>query len=367
MVTMGTSRSSPCEQCEVLPVIAQGTFQLFLWVPIGHIQKKLLRYLEQQNQQHKLLSRAQCITVALHSQTIPQFIAGVEKILTREEMKGTRALLMPGTQEPGLSDMARMHTLHQFCVFNTAHWLVDMLVEERFICHFQPIVAAQDTRRIYGYEALLRGVDEQGNLVQPLRIFNLARDADLLFQIDLTARQHALRAMARHQIRVPVFINFNPNAIYDPAFCLRSTIRLMRELGLSAHNIVFEVNEADHVQNVEHLQHILNFYRKTGFRVALDDLGAGYASLNLIHQLRPDIIKLDKELIRDVHRDTYKAVLAQKIFELAYQLNIQTVAEGVETPEELAWVRAHGANLVQGYLIARPTAHPIPEIAALPA
>jgi EAL domain-containing protein (putative c-di-GMP-specific phosphodiesterase class I) len=356
---MNTTQSSGCGHCEIPPVIAQGTFRLFLWLPIGHTQTKLLRYLEQQRQQHQLLPSAQCLTITLHSQEISSFITGVEQIMTSEEMKSTRALLMPGAQEPGLSDMARMRTLHQFCVFNTSHWLVDMLVEERFTCHFQPIVSAQDTRQIQGYEALLRGVDGEGRLIKPLQIFKQARDADLLFQVDLAARQCAIRSAAQYQIHVPVFINFSPNAIYDPTFCLRSTMRLIRELGLSAQNIVFEVNEAEHVQNVGHLQHILNFYRKTGFRVALDDLGAGYASLNLIHQLRPDIIKLDKELIRDVHRDTYKAVLAQKIFELANQLNLQTVAEGIETPEELAWVRAHGATLVQGYLIARPAAHPM--------
>ena len=92
--------------------------------------------------------------------------------------------------------------------------------------------------------------------------------------------------------------------------------------------------------------------------MALDDLGAGYGSLNLLHQLQPDVIKLDRELIRGVDRDPYKAVIAEKLLELAQKLGITTLAEGIETAGELQWVRDHGVDLVQGFFIARP--QPVP-------
>jgi EAL domain-containing protein (putative c-di-GMP-specific phosphodiesterase class I) len=93
--------------------------------------------------------------------------------------------------------------------------------------------------------------------------------------------------------------------------------------------------------------------------IALDDLGAGFSSLNLIHQLRPDFIKLDMDLVRNVHQDPYKAVITEKLLEIAQSLNIRTIAEGIECQEELTWVRTHGATFVQGYLIAKPAALPV--------
>ena len=92
--------------------------------------------------------------------------------------------------------------------------------------------------------------------------------------------------------------------------------------------------------------------------MALDDIGAGYSSLNLLHQLRPDFIKLDIALIRDVDRDPYKALVAQKILEIAQRLGIETIAEGVEREEEFAWVKSTGATYAQGYLFGRPAPEP---------
>lgn len=85
---------------------------------------------------------------------------------------------------------------------------------------------------------------------------------------------------------------------------------------------------------------------------------AGYSSLNLIHLLKPDVLKLDMELVRNVDRDPYKARIAANLLNVATSLGIDALAEGIETEEELAWVREHGATYVQGYLIARPSATP---------
>jgi EAL domain-containing protein (putative c-di-GMP-specific phosphodiesterase class I) len=98
----------------------------------------------------------------------------------------------------------------------------------------------------------------------------------------------------------------------------------------------------------------LRFYRDAGFRVALDDVGAGYSSLNLLHQLRPDFVKLDMDLIRGVDGDPYKALIAGKIIEIATALGIETIAEGIETPGELEWAQTNGATYAQGFGIARP-------------
>jgi EAL domain-containing protein (putative c-di-GMP-specific phosphodiesterase class I) len=119
---------------------------------------------------------------------------------------------------------------------------------------------------------------------------------------------------------------------------------------------VFEVVESDEVTDVKHLLSTLDFYRRAGFRVALDDVGAGFASLNLLHALKPDFIKLDLELVRDVHREPFKAMLAAKLIEAGVALGIGVIAEGVETQSEWEWLREHGATYTQGYYVARPHA-----------
>ncbi|RKG71845.1 EAL domain-containing protein [Corallococcus terminator] len=257
-----------------------------------------------------------------------------------------------------MADFPRVDSLQRFTMLQQSGWLVDMLAESRLTSFFQPIVHAQDTSFVFAHEALMRGRDRDGSLVSPARMLDTAREADLLFQLDLAARTTAIREAVRHQLRTHLFINFTPTAIYDPAFCLRSTVAAIREAGIPPAHVVFEIIESDRAANAEHLRSIVDFYREAGFKVALDDLGAGYSSLNLLHQLRPEYMKLDMELVRGVHADPYKASIVQKLLEIACQLGIQTVAEGIETPEELSWVRRHGVDFVQGYLIAKPSAVP---------
>lgn len=108
-----------------------------------------------------------------------------------------------------------------------------------------------------------------------------------------------------------------------------------------------------------HLTNILRFYREAGFRVALDDLGSGYASLNRLSELRPDYVKLDMQLIRGVDQDPFKATIADRLLSMARDLGVQTVMEGVETVNELRWAQDHRADFVQGYLLARPGNPPL--------
>ncbi len=121
---------------------------------------------------------------------------------------------------------------------------------------------------------------------------------------------------------------------------------------------MFEVVESDEISDIDRLLRILDFYREVGLRVALDDVGAGYSSLKLLARLKPDFIKLDMDLIRNVDRDVYKAQVASKLLELARELHVSTVVEGVETVGEWQWATEHGADFAQGYLFARPEPWP---------
>lgn len=155
-----------------------------------------------------------------------------------------------------------------------------------------------------------------------------------------------------------MFINFNPTAIYDPGFCLRTTFKEVRRLGIDPANFVFEVVETDSVTDETHLKSILEEYRRQGFRIALDDLGAGFGSLTLLKQIRPDFIKLDRELVDGVHWDNYKASITAHLIRMGKDLQVRIIAEGIEQPEDWHWLRERGVDYVQGFHFARPASPP---------
>lgn len=355
-----------CSRCERLPRNVANTGSLYLWFPLGHTRDKVAQFLRQSGQPVKLLPDGQGIILALQNAEVKQLAAGLAALLSARELKDTQVLLMSDNSEPQLRDFPRTTSLQRFITLSQSDWLLEIIAAGRISSYFQPIVSAKDPANIFAHEALMRGFDQAGNLVSPGVMFDVAREADLLFQLDLAARHSAIQAAKEHQLRSLIFINFTPSSIYDPAFCLRSTVRAIDQAGIPHHKVVFEVTESDRSQDLLHLQEILSFYRQAGFRMALDDLGAGYSGLNLIHQLRPDFIKLDMELIRNVDQDPYKALIAEKLLDIAQQLEITTVAEGIESQAELAWVQAHGADLVQGYFLARPSASPLTSLPSLP-
>ncbi|WP_036482707.1 EAL domain-containing protein [Myxosarcina sp. GI1] len=358
---MSTKRQ--CAICDTLPCKVKETGKLYLWLPLAHSINKLIACLNLHEIEHQFLKSEQCLIVELKHTKVVTLVAKIETILTKKELQDSRVLIIEGTKLPQLKDFARVTNLNEFLNLSHSDWLLDLLASENFIGYFQPIVYAEDTSKIFAQECLLRGVDRQGQLISPGKLFDAASKANLMFQLDKIARLTAISEAARQKITSHIFINFAPTSIYDPVFCLRSTVEAIeRQTILTRDRIVFEVVETEAVKDIERLKDILDFYRNAGFSVALDDIGAGYSNLNLLHQLRPDFIKLDMELIRNVHQDRYKAVITEKILEIAQNLNIQTIAEGIESEAELNWVRQHGANFVQGYFIAKPSNPPITTI-----
>jgi EAL domain-containing protein (putative c-di-GMP-specific phosphodiesterase class I) len=333
--------------------------RLFLWFPVPHTLTKVTAYLRQRGLEYELMHERPGLSFDCQPGQAQEIACNLAKLLAPRELIETQVLFIRGAIQPQLQDFSDIASLQRFVKLNQSDWLVEMLAEERFTSYFQPIVSIQNTSQIYGYESLLRGLDEQGNLLSPKPILELATEAGLLSQLDQLARLNTIAQFSRHQVEGKIFINFTPTALYDPVSCLRSTVEAIDQAGISHERVVFEVVESDNPQDLAHLKAVLQYYRDAGFLVALDDLGSGYSSLNLLHQLRPDFIKLDMELIRDVHQDPYKASITEKLLEITQKLNIRTVAEGIECMEELNWLRERDATFAQGYLIGKPSAVPV--------
>ena len=119
-------------------------------------------------------------------------------------------------------------------------------------------------------------------------------------------------------------------------------------------NILFEVTEVEQVVDHDHLRGIFETYRRYGFGTAIDDFGAGYSGLALLADFQPDFIKLDMQLIRGIQRSTPRQVIVRSIVDLASQLDIVVIAEGIEEADELKCLRDLGIGKFQGYFFARP-------------
>lgn len=350
--------SLSCPSCALRRPAAPGPGTLHLWWPAGHVAKKLLEAARRAGLAPEVEAGAARARVAVSAADRLSAIAeSLAASLSPVERDGVRALFVPEGEAPGLDRLGEVTTLTRLAALGQAHWLTALLDDSRLTSHFQPIVEAQ-TGAPFAVEALARGLEDGAPTITGGRIIAAARAADMLFPVDLAARTSAVKAAVARGYRGRLFINFSPAAIYDPKHCLRSTVAVIRELDYPAENIVFEVGEGDSVESLDHLKEILTVYRTAGFRVALDDLGAGYASLNALHELRPDYVKMDMALVRNVDSDPYKAAILSGLLRTAREIGIRTVCEGVETPAEAAWLKAHGADYLQGFLYGKAAADP---------
>jgi len=217
-----------------------------------------------------------------------------------------------------------------------------------FTMAFQPVVDVAASR-IYGYEALVRGPKGESAKSILSQI-----NADNRYAFDQACRVKAIELAAELGMTVRLSINFLPNAVYEPKACIRATLNAAARVGFPLDRISFEITEDERITDHAHLRGIIEEYRRHGFLVALDDFGSGYSGLNVLADLRPDVVKLDMALVREIDLDFTRRTLALGMVSVCQQLDIRVVAEGVERPEELAVLRAAGVSLFQGYYYAKP-------------
>lgn len=223
---------------------------------------------------------------------------------------------------------------------------------------FQPIVDLEE-RRVFAYEALVRGADGASAGAVLSRI-----DADNRYRFDQACRVAAIELAAGLGLAaIPdcrLSINFLPNAVYRPETCIRATLAAAQHFGLPPERLMFEVTEAEQIADPAHLKRIFEHYRARGFTTAIDDFGAGYAGLNVLVGFQPHVIKLDMELTRNIDADPVRQAIVGGILQVTRQLGIRVVAEGIETAAEHATLAAAGIRYMQGYLFARPAIGELP-------
>ena len=221
---------------------------------------------------------------------------------------------------------------------------------------FQPIVCLSE-KRVIGYEALSRG-PSNSPLHSPLALFAVARQAGRLSELEIACRQSACRRFNAQQLPGKLFLNVSPESLLEAAHQPGRTLQLLQDFGIPPSQVVIELTEQTPTDDFQLLQTALHHYRAMGFSIALDDLGAGYSSLRLWSELRPDYVKIDRHFIDGIHQDALKREFVGSILQIAKASRAQVIAEGIELAEELAVLTEMGVDLVQGYLLCRPQEQP---------
>jgi blue light- and temperature-responsive anti-repressor len=230
----------------------------------------------------------------------------------------------------------------------------ERMSDTTFTFAFQPIVNPL-TCEVVSYEALIRGVHHEGASEILSKI-----PADRLYLFDQTARVRAISLAAQLGIRCDLNLNFYPLSLYASAESVLSTIPAAAKNHLPVHHIVLEVVEGEVIGDQGRFAELFNEYRALGVKVAIDDFGAGYSGLNLLANFQPDQIKLDMCLIDGIQGHGPRQSIVRAILQVCRDLEIDVIAEGVETVGEYKWLLNAGVKLFQGYLFARPAFESFP-------
>jgi EAL domain-containing protein (putative c-di-GMP-specific phosphodiesterase class I) len=341
-----------CRACQEIP--SRPFSRAYLWAPDGHPAAKVAGLLARRRLPVDPRLGEDCLVVAVDDPE--RFVTEIAGTLLASELRDTKVLVTDGG-EVGLQDLRRVTTLRELVDDVRGDWVAELLRDRRYESFVQPIVRLSDGA-VLGHEFLLRGRERDGSAVSAAAIFGAARHPRLVAALDRVARINAVRTAKRLGVPGKLFINFAPNAIYEPSHCLRTTVTAVREEGLDPNDVVFEIIESERVDDYAHLRGIVNFYRAAGFQIALDDFGTGYNNLSSLFALRPDFIKLDIVLTRAARDDGPRRNLLGHLIASAASEGIGVIAEGIEDAETLALLRDLGATFGQGYHLGRPSASP---------
>ncbi len=233
----------------------------------------------------------------------------------------------------------------------------EIVSEKRLTAYFQPVVSVS-RKMICGFEGLVRGINILTNeLIPPMDLFNNAQEEGLVIELDRACRDVVIKSFANlygENSNMLLFLNIDASII-DFVGGSNYLIEQVNRYGISPANIVIEVKETI-VQDTMALKKFIDSYRKFGFLIALDDVGSGFSNLDRIPLAKPDIIKIDLSLVRNIHTNYYKQEVFKSLVSLANSIGALVIAEGVEIEQEAMEVLKIGGHMIQGYYFSKPKA-----------
>ncbi|MDH4111675.1 MAG: GGDEF domain-containing phosphodiesterase [Actinomycetota bacterium] len=226
---------------------------------------------------------------------------------------------------------------------------------QRWTLHYQPVVELA-TGRMVGVEALIRWIEPDGTMVPPNEFIPLAEELGLIELIgDWVVRELVFQSQAWRELDIALEVGFNlsPRQFWQPDLSDR-ILRRIADGGVDPAHVVVEVTEGSAMMDPDRAQEILWELHRSGLRIAIDDFGTGYSSLSRLREMPVDVLKIDRSFVSNVGTDEQSASIVSAFLELARGLGIATLAEGIETPEELDFLRRHDCMLGQGFVFSKP-------------
>jgi EAL domain-containing protein (putative c-di-GMP-specific phosphodiesterase class I) len=348
-------REKPCPKCEILPKFPEVKVNVVIFSSIDFLIQKMAKLLSENNFSYILL-QGQILIPEVNMEKLISILANQPfSEAEKEDLKV--GFLTEG--ENLFSVIPRLRPLSVYSAILRYTEYLEILEMDRLTVYFHPVVNLE-RKEVYGFECLIRGVKRNGEILSPSYLFEAARANDTLFFLDRSCREVSVKTAAVKGLKNhKIFINFLPTVIYDPVFCLQNTIKWAFQLEWNPENLVFEVVETEKVKDFEHLNKILEYYRKHGFKTALDDVGTGFSSLEALIKLQPNYIKISRELIEGIDQTPIKLDLIKALIQAVSSYGIEVIVEGVERIEEAKTLYKLGVRLMQGFLFAKPYPEPI--------
>lgn len=223
-----------------------------------------------------------------------------------------------------------------------------------FTIAFQPIVDLREGT-VFAHEALVRGVNGE----EASYFFRLLHGPNR-YIFDGLCRTKAIREAARLGMAGRLSVNVLPKVACSDQFGVSYSLRTARKFGLCPDRLIFELTETEKILNHASLEECISHWSRDGVQSAIDDFGAGYAGLSLLVHFQPDILKLDMVLTRRIADDPIRLAVIKGIIDACKALDIDIIAEGVETEEEMLTLGSLGIHLMQGHYFARPAIRSLP-------
>ena len=230
--------------------------------------------------------------------------------------------------------------------------------QNQFELNYQPIVSLE-TAQLHGFEALIRWNHPERGVVSPLQFIGLAEELGLILPIGDWVMREACRQLRQWQDRraggppLTMTVNISKKQLIHPDLP-SSVADLIRRSGIEPGSLVLEITESTIMDNFEDLTSVLSDLKDVGVRLAMDDFGTGHSSLGFLHEVPMDLLKIDRSFIMNAGRARKFDAIIHTIVQLAHNLEMEVVAEGIETQDQMVLLQSLNCNLGQGYLFSKP-------------
>ncbi len=293
------------------------------------------------------------ITASIGISTYPADSEDMQSLLKNADISMYRAKEQGKNNYQFYSSQMNVHTLERLALESN---LRRALERNEFLLHYQPRVDI-GSGRITGMEALVRWQQPAKMLIPPAQFIPLAEETGLIVPIGewvlktACAQNKSWQDQGLPPLRMAVNLSARQFAHEK---LLQDVARVLNETGLDPATLEFEITESMVMRNPEHAVKLLNALKAMGIHLSIDDFGTGYSSLSYLKRFPIDSVKIDRSFIRDIPGDADDAAITQAIIAMAHSLRLKVIAEGVETTEQLRFLRDHGCDEMQGYYFSKP-------------